>query len=97
MQQRATVVGVKRFKGEVEGNHYDTCKVRIMFRVPPDSENEAGFNVIDVRYGRSEKFEGLARMPFPFEADLQFESVARNGRMENMLFEIKPVQQQKQG
>ena len=36
-------------------------------------------------------------MPFPFEADLQFESVARNGRMENMLFEIKPVQQQKQG
>ncbi len=36
-------------------------------------------------------------MPFPFEADLQFESVARNDRMENILFEINPVQQQNQG
>ena len=92
MQQRATVVGVKRFKGEVEGNHYDTCKVRVMMRVPPDSENECGFNVIDVRYGHSDRYESLARMNFPFDADLVFESVARNGRMENMLFEIKAVQ-----
>ena len=46
MQIKATVIGVKKFKGEVEGNHYDTCKVRLMMRVSPDAENEAGFNAL---------------------------------------------------
>lgn len=97
MQIKATVIGVKKFKGEVEGNHYDNCKVRIMMRVSPDAENETGFNVVELRYGHSDRYDALARMNFPFEADLVMDTVARAGKLENVLFEVKPVQQQKQG
>lgn len=96
MQQRATVVGVKKFKGDVEGNFYDNCKVRVMMPVPGDSETEAGFNVVDMKYGKSENFDAIARMQFPFEAEIFLDLQVKNGRTEMALVKIQPVQQ-KQG
>ena len=52
MEQKIRVLGVKGFKGEVEGKRYDSCKVRLEMPVPSRSETEVGNNVVDGDRGR---------------------------------------------
>ena len=91
LTQKATIIGAKMFRGDVEGNHYDTCKVRVMMPVPLDSQREVGLNVTEMKLGTSEKFETLRRMQFPFEAELVFEFQLVGGRPQPVLHDIKPL------
>ena len=80
MIQKGTVIGAKQFKGSVEGRDYDTCKLRVMMPVPDGSENECGMNVVELNYGKSDKYSGLSKQRFPFDAELQFEVEIRSGK-----------------
>ena len=93
MIQRATVVGAKKFKGEIDGRSFDTCKVRVLIQVPSESENEAGFNVSEFNYGKSSNYDGLKNFGFPFEADLQLEFELRSGNPQMTLKNLRPVEE----
>ena len=67
-----------------------------MMPVPGDSETEAGFNVVDMKYGKSENFDAISKMQFPFEAEIFLDLQVKNGLTEMALVKIQPVQQ-KQG
>ena len=94
--QKAQVLGAKRFKGEVEGRSYDNCKVRIMLNVPGDAENECGYNVTEVNYGKSDLYHTLKDMKFPFMAELHYELEVKSGRMAMVLKDLNPIQVQQQ-
>lgn len=89
MEQKALVVGVKKFKGDVEGNHYDSCKVRVLMQVS-DTGNEAGLNVVELAYGDSSNFTVLSKMNFPVMCDLDIEFQLKNGRPVMTLLAIEP-------
>ena len=93
LTQRATIIGAKMFRGDVEGNHYDNTKIRVMMPVPADSHREVGLNVTELKLGTSDKFDALRRMQFPFEADLIFEIQLVSGRPQTVLHDIKPIKQ----
>lgn len=95
LTQKGTVIGAKQFKGNIEGRDYDSCKLRVMMPVPEGSENECGLNVVELNYGKSDKYPGLAQQQFPFDAELQFEVEIRSGKPQMSLRGIKVLQPNK--
>ncbi|MDO5069958.1 MAG: hypothetical protein Q4D78_07140 [Neisseria zoodegmatis] len=93
--QKGTVIGAKQFKGNIEGRDYDSCKLRVMMAVPTDSENECGFNVTELNYGKSDKYTALAAQKFPFDAELQFDVEIRSGKPVMNLRGIKVINESK--
>lgn len=78
--QKATLIGAKQFKGEVEGRAYDTCKVRVLMPVPSEADNECGLNVTEFNYGSSLNYKGLKAYTFPVECDLELEMELKSGK-----------------
>lgn len=91
--QKAQMIGVKQFKGEVEGNSYDSCKIRLLMPVPPESDRECGFNVTEVPYGDSSNYHKFKDLHFPITVELDYELEARSGRMQMSLKAVRPLPQ----
>lgn len=89
--QKAQMIGVKQFKGDVDGNHYDSCKVRLLMPVPSDSERECGYNVTEVQYGNSSNFAAFKDLQFPITVELDYELETRSGRMSMSLKAVRPI------
>lgn len=96
MNQVVTIVGVKKFKGDIEGNHFDQTKLRVMMSVPDNALNETGFNVTEMIYGDSKNYDAIARMTFPFQAVLHFEMQLKSGRMLPAISKVEPVNKTEQ-
>lgn len=73
------ILGVKKFKGDVEGIHYDSCKVLVTTPLDNNSGNALGFSVSEFSFGESSNFERFKSLEFPFSADLSVEIIT-NGR-----------------
>lgn len=76
MKQPMRVMGVRRFKGDVEGNHHDFTKLRMEMPVPRNAANEIGAAEVTVNYGTADKFDELKGLKFPglFLCDVEMSS-----------------------
>lgn len=73
METRVQVLGVKGFKGTVEGVDYDSTTLYVVLPVSKRSGTEAGFNVKEVKFGKEEEFQKIKNLPFPVIAELDLE------------------------
>lgn len=87
--QKATIIGAKQFKGQIEGRDFDTCKVRVLMEVPGDAENECGLNVTELNYGKSSNYLGLREYAFPQECELELEMELKSGKPQLSLKNLK--------
>lgn len=87
--QKAQLIGAKQFKGEVEGNHYDSCTIRLLMSVPTDSDRECGYNVTEMKYGNSNNYHKFSQLQFPVTVELDYELEARSGRMNMSLKAVR--------
>jgi hypothetical protein len=88
MEQKIRVLGVKGFKGEVEGKRYDSCKVRLEMPVPSRSETEVGNNVVEASYGDFAQFEHLRKLKWPAMCVCEVEMTTRGVEV----LSIRPVE-----
>ncbi len=98
MQTQLTIVGVKQFKGNIEGTDYDQTKVICLMPFPKArSTSNQGFDAIEMQYGNSEVFKKFDGRKYPLVVDADIEAVTSGGRMTFEVHEIKfpPVTQQK--
>lgn len=65
MEMPLRVMGMRRFKGEIEGTMHDFCKVRLELPVPRKAENEVGANVVEALYGAADRWDELKGIKFP--------------------------------
>lgn len=73
-----TVVGMTRFKGDVEGQHYDQTKLRVLLKASSrKSETEVGFGETAVVIGKSDEFDKLKHLVFPCHFDLELEMTTK--------------------
>jgi len=84
---RFRILGVKGFKGEVEGNHYDSTTLFVEIPFSKRSKTEVGFNAVQVKFGGQEEFEKLKNLQFPLIAELEYENTTKG--ME--CYALKPV------
>lgn len=88
--QRKIVMGVTKFKGEIEGNVIDSCSVLIAAPLSDASGNAKGFGVAKVPFGQSDNFNRFAGAQFPCEMDLAFQTETNaSGRQREVLKDIK--------
>lgn len=87
-KQMMTLIGVKRFKGDVEGQYFDICKLRFLVPVQNDAPNEIGFGIAEFAYGDSSKYEQFVGVKLPAEAEVSLEMVVRNNRP---VFEVQSI------
>lgn len=90
LNQVMTICGMKAFKGDVEGTHYDNTKVYAMTDMDESKGNAKGFATVEYAFGTSAEFEKYKAVPFPFKADVEMEFVT-NGKAQKMIIHtIKP-------
>lgn len=83
--ERAIIMGVTRFKGEIEGAQIDSCTV---FRAAPFNDatgNALGLGLAKVRFGDSANFERFAGMKFPCELEIQLARVTNSSGKETVI------------
>jgi hypothetical protein len=74
MQGNLTVLGIKQFKGTVEGLAFDHTKLLVSLPFPrARAESNLGFDVIEVPYGKSDNFEQFKGKKFPLTIDADYE------------------------
>lgn len=96
MKQRVVLIGAKQFSGTIEGNNFDTCKLRVMMPVE-ESVREVGFNITEMNYGSSANYKQFEHLKYPVEADIFFAMTLKSGRMTTSIskVEILPHQSEK--
>jgi hypothetical protein len=88
MQGNLTVLGVKQFKGTVEGLSFDHTKLLVSLPFPrARAESNLGFDVIEVPYGKSENFEAFVGKKFPLQIDADYEVTTKGLEV----FELKII------
>lgn len=73
IKTQAQVLGVKGFKGTVEGVSYDSTTLYVVMEVSEKNGTEAGFNAAPMKFGKEEEFQKLKSLPFPVMAELEIE------------------------
>lgn len=93
MQGNLTIVGVKRFEGEVEGVKFNHTKLLVLLPFPrARAETNRGFDVVESNYGKQENFEKFQGLKFPAVIDAEYEVTTKGLEV----FEAKLVQPPKQ-
>lgn len=94
--QKKIVMGVTKFKGDIDGNQLDSCTVLVATPLNEQSGNAKGFGIAKVSYGTSLNFHDFAKFEFPCELELAFQTVTNaSGKSKEILRAVRPVQVQR--
>jgi len=88
---RAVVLGMKRFKGEVEGKQYDNTKVYVEESFASDNENGRGSAAVEYAAGKSDVFDTLKQHTFPLQANVRFETSSNGRGSQTVVRSIEPI------
>lgn len=88
----AVVMGVTRFKGDVEGQSHDFTKIFVEEPFAKGNVNARGSAVIEYRAGKSDEFEKFAKHAFPLQAELVLEiSASGKGGQRTTCVDVRPI------
>lgn len=93
MKQRMKLVGAKRFKGQIDGQHFDFCKLRFLVPVMQGGD-ESGFGMIEVEHGSSANYDHFVKLSYPMEADVELAMVMRGKKTVHEIVSITPLGKQ---
>lgn len=86
------VMGITRFKGEVEGSQIDSCSVLIAAPLNDTAGNAVGFGVAKIPYGESGNFDKFRNLRFPCEMECAFAQVTNaTGKSKEILKDVRPI------
>lgn len=86
----ATVLGAKRFKGEIEGVSHDSCKILVATPMPMNG-NSVGFTVSEIKFGESKNFERFQGLKFPIAMQLTVEMTSTGRGLVPVLLDFTPI------
>ncbi|MDO4694174.1 MAG: hypothetical protein Q4A62_06055 [Eikenella sp.] len=96
--ERAIIMGVTKFKGEIEGNTIDSCTV---FKAAPFNDatgNALGLGLAKVRFGDSSNFDRFKGLSFPCELEIQLARVTNGSGKETVVIkDFRVPEGQKKG
>lgn len=96
MQQRVTITGAKRSKGEMEGRPYDSTKIYVQTKMNVDSGDMMGFATTEYNWGLSDNFDKLLGLKFPIQADVDMELITSGKSSKIVVLEVTPIPVQTQ-
>lgn len=96
-QQRETlryepkiVMGVTRFKGDIDNNHIDSCTVLIAAPLNAETGNAQGFGIAKVSFGDSSNFNRFLGIEFPCNLEIAFQTVtSSSGKSKDVMKDFR--------
>lgn len=86
------VLGMKSSKGAMDnGQTFDSTKVYTEAPLDDSKGTAKGFAVGEFTLGTSAEFEKYKHLPFPFEADAEFEIVTNGKTQKTLMHALKPL------
>lgn len=86
------VLGMKKFSGDVDGQHYDSTTIFVRMRQDESKGNAKGFVGQDLKFGDSSNFDKFSHLPFPLEAEVETDTVSNGkGGMKTIVVDLKPL------
>lgn len=86
------VMGITRFKGEIEGSQIDSCSVLIAAPLNDTSGNAVGFGVAKIGYGDSSNYDKFRNLRFPCEMECALTQVTNaSGKSKEVLKDLRPI------
>lgn len=70
MKQVFQVLGAKGFKGNIDGQQFDSTKLYVVMEVSERNGTEVGFNAAALPFGKADEFEKIKGLSFPMQAEL---------------------------
>lgn len=90
MQIQGTVMGVKRFSGNIDGKAFDYCRVIVSTPLDASQGNALGSAATEYDFGQSTNFDRFKGMAFPFDADLSVELVTNGKSQKLKMLDFRP-------
>lgn len=86
------VLGMKGSKGSMDnGTAFDSTKVYTEQQLDESKGTAKGFAVGEFTFGTSSEFDKFKHLPFPFEAEAEFEIVTNGKTNKTIMHSLKPV------
>ena len=86
------VLGIKKFKGDVEGQSHDTTTVFVRMKQDESKGTAKGFVGQDLKYGDSTNYDRLQHLTFPVECEVETETVSNGkGGMKTIVVSLTPI------
>lgn len=83
VKQEVTVLGAKKFKGDVDGKHYDSTKLYVALEVSERGGTEIGMSGAVWPFGKSDEFDKMTHLAFPVRAELTVEITTKGPEVLN--------------
>jgi hypothetical protein len=92
VQYPATLLGAKKFKGDIDGNKIDSCTVLVATQMPFQTGNAVGFTAANMRFGDSDNFKRLENLKFPIAVVITVEMTSTGKGLSPVLrdFSVQP-------
>lgn len=85
------VTGIKKFKGDVEGQHHDTTTIYVKTRMDESRGTSKGYATAEYKWGDSSNYEKVAHLKLPMMAELDLEQVTNGKTVKTVCFDLRPV------
>ncbi|MBC3935807.1 hypothetical protein [Undibacterium rugosum] len=90
---KAMITGMKGSKGNLEnGQAYDSTKVYVQTRLDDSKGNAKGFAIAEYNFGDSSNFDKFKHLPFPFNAEVEYENITSGRATKTVIIGIQPLQ-----
>lgn len=92
MKIQGTVMGVKRFNGNIDGKAFDYCRVIVSTPLDASQGNALGSAATEYDFGGSKNFDRFKDLKFPFESELAVELVTNGKTQKLKMLDFRPMQ-----
>ena len=92
----ATLLGAKKFKGDIDGSKIDMCSLFVATPLPSQSGNAVGFTAAQMKYGDSSNFDRLEKLQYPCQAMLTVEMTSTGKGMVPVIQDVQ-IQEKPKG
>lgn len=89
---KATIVGAKFFKGEIDGKQFDSTKVFVLTSLDTSNGTAIGQGVAEYAFGDSTNYQLYMRqLAYPCECEMMMEMVTSGRRQTMRIVSVKPL------
>jgi hypothetical protein len=90
--EKVKVMGVKFFKGDIDGKGIDSGKVYIEESLDFTTGRAKGYASQEYSLGKAELAQAMMHLEFPFLAEVEFLRVTNGDTSKNIVSNLRPVE-----
>lgn len=85
------VTGMKKFKGDIDGKHFDSTTIFVETRLDDRNGNRRGRCTMDYNAGTSDVFDRLKSIELPAELELEWDTVSNGNDSKQIVIDVRPT------